>query len=73
MERMSHTQVREIIATTIQDYVPLFADRWERFPDEKTSFFLIKKLQAELPFWRKHNTDHADKIENAIAEIKKRL
>ncbi len=60
----------DVISRYANDSLPLFADRWERFPSYQVSEQLIAILEPKKVWWKDHKPEAAKKISEAIDAIK---
>jgi hypothetical protein len=68
-KRMSYNDVYEIISLYANDYLPLYADYWNRFPVCENAVKIVQKLKDTSNFYRKMKPELADKIQGAANEV----
>lgn len=67
-----YTKTYQTLSMYAPELLPLFADRWERFPVAATADRIIARLKIKLVTWIKLDTTAARLIEQAIRNIEKR-
>ena len=73
--KLSYSQVYDIIAKYDYKLLPYFADGWSRFPDREQASHIIDKLLIHANFY-KNNKDYVEKyneIHSAIQSISSRI
>jgi len=51
MTMLSYADARDTLARYVRDAVPLFADRFSRWPGEEYAYEIIKILEKEIPYY----------------------
>ena len=72
MDRPTYDDIFELLAMYANDALPLFADRWNRFPAGAVAREVIARLLKEAAFWAGRNDDTATKMRRAADEIASR-
>ena len=67
--RPTYNDIFELMALHANDALPLFADRWARFPTGTTAREVVARLRKEAIFWTGRNNDTAEKLRRAADEI----
>ena len=70
---MLRVEVEDIIRDHAPECIPLFADHWGRWPDERGAFELTQKLEERAQTMASfHCCDVAERLRQAITEIEGR-
>ena len=70
MNRLSHRDVEMIVREYVPELQHLFADRWERWPDEQHAYQLVNRLRTRADGWRQNGfPEISAKIHAAADEI----
>jgi hypothetical protein len=68
----TYQECRETLAAYAYDVIELFADKWERWPNEHASRIIANRLNASIKTWLKFDKTVAQQIEQVRDEIIKR-
>ena len=69
---MSYSDVFELISlycNSCFSILPLFADRWERFPQGENAQRVIEAIESAAQFWNHNRHELAEQLRRAIETI----
>jgi hypothetical protein len=69
---MTYDQVFQVLSLYCPGALPLFADRWGRWPTEGRAAEILEMLRAKQAFWQAIGPNVAASIGEAIETIEKR-